>query len=61
MICESPTGEEDSLRRDFESLSVSKRLVRSVSRKLRNKNLRNYDGDDEATIELTSGFSVLPD
>ncbi|KAL9448854.1 hypothetical protein AB3S75_010901 [Citrus x aurantiifolia] len=54
MICESPTGEEDSLRRDFESLSVSKRLVRSVSRKLRNKNLRNYDGDDEDDVKGVS-------
>lgn len=54
MICESPTGEEDSLRRDFESLTVSKRLVRSVSRKLRNKNLRNYDGDDEDDVKGVS-------
>lgn len=54
MICECPTGEEDSLRQDFESLSVSKRLVRSVSRKLRNKNLRNYDGDDEDDVKGVS-------
>ncbi|KAH9660147.1 F-box/kelch-repeat protein [Citrus sinensis] len=39
---------------DFKSLSVSKRLVKSVSRKLRNKNLRNYDGDDEDDVKGVS-------
>ncbi|KAJ4702306.1 F-box/kelch-repeat protein [Melia azedarach] len=53
MISESPTG-EDSLRRDFESLSVSKRLVRSVSQKLRKKNVRNYEADDEDDVKGVS-------
>ncbi|XWS24614.1 hypothetical protein CRYUN_Cryun28dG0118200 [Craigia yunnanensis] len=39
MFAES-VSEEESLREDFEALTVSKRLVRSVSQKLRKKNHR---------------------
>lgn len=52
MFSERLTG-EDSLRRDLEALSVSKRLVRSVSQKLRKKNIRN-EGDDEDSVKGVS-------
>nr|GLL30475.1 F-box/kelch-repeat protein At5g42350-like [Ipomoea trifida] len=46
-MSERLTGEE-SLERDFESLSVSKRLVRSVSQKLKKKNHRVEGEEDSA-------------
>lgn len=52
MYSERATREE-SLRGDFEALSVSKRLVRSVSQKLRKKNLR-VEGDDEDDVKGVS-------
>ncbi|XP_057974471.1 F-box/kelch-repeat protein At5g42350-like [Malania oleifera] len=45
MISEELTGEA-SVRQDFEALSVSKRLVRSVSQKLKKKNRRD-EGEEE--------------
>ncbi|CAI9762997.1 unnamed protein product [Fraxinus pennsylvanica] len=39
-------SEDEHIHRDLESLSVSKRLVRSVSQKLKRKNNRN-EGDEE--------------
>ncbi|CBI40738.3 unnamed protein product, partial [Vitis vinifera] len=45
MISERLSG-ETSLRRDLEALSVSQRLVRSVSQKLRKKNNRS-EGEEE--------------
>ncbi|XVE69590.1 hypothetical protein DITRI_Ditri10aG0002800 [Diplodiscus trichospermus] len=45
MFAECVSGEE-SLRQDFEALAVSKRLVRSVSQKLRNRNHRS-EGEEE--------------
>ncbi|KDP36770.1 hypothetical protein JCGZ_08061 [Jatropha curcas] len=50
---ERPSGEA-SLIRDFEALSVSQRLVRSVSQKLRKKNNR-CDGEEEDNVR---GISV---
>ncbi|KAK8512644.1 hypothetical protein V6N13_082821 [Hibiscus sabdariffa] len=47
MFAES--ANEESLRQDFESLTVSKRLVRSVSQKLRKKNHR-AEGDEEDKV-----------
>ncbi|KAL5778383.1 hypothetical protein ACOSP7_011309 [Xanthoceras sorbifolium] len=52
MFSERVTREE-SLRGDFEALRVSKRLVRSVSQKLRKKNLRG-EGDDEDDVKGVS-------
>lgn len=46
---------EDGLCQDFESLSVSRRLVRSVSQKLRKKRINRSAGDEE---ETTNGFSL---
>nr|XP_010320469.1 F-box/kelch-repeat protein At5g42350 isoform X1 [Solanum lycopersicum] len=53
MTSERFTGEE-SLQQDLESLSVSKRLVRSVSQKLKKKNLRSggEEEDDSKGISL---------
>ncbi|XP_021283747.1 F-box/kelch-repeat protein At5g42350-like isoform X2 [Herrania umbratica] len=48
MLAENVSGEE-SLRQDFEALSVSKRLVRSVSQKLRKKNHRG-EGEEEDKV-----------
>ncbi|CAO2817483.1 unnamed protein product [Amaranthus hypochondriacus] len=45
---------EDGLRQDMESLSVSKKLVRTVSHKLRKKRIHRSAGDEE---ETTNGFS----
>ncbi|XP_065882156.1 F-box/kelch-repeat protein At5g42350-like [Euphorbia lathyris] len=53
MFSERLSGEE-SLNRDFEALSVSKRLVRSVSQKLRKRNIR-YEGEEEDNVR---GISV---
>ncbi|XP_044511643.1 F-box/kelch-repeat protein At5g42350-like [Mangifera indica] len=52
MFSKGLTG-EDSSHRDFEALSVSKRLVRSVSQKLKKKNIRN-GGDDEDAVKGVS-------
>ncbi|PIN23320.1 hypothetical protein CDL12_03954 [Handroanthus impetiginosus] len=46
--------EEEHIDRDFESLSVSKRLVRSMSQKLRRRNNRNESSDEDET----SGVSM---
>ncbi|KAK4351839.1 hypothetical protein RND71_027357 [Anisodus tanguticus] len=53
MTSERLTGEE-SLQQDLESLSVSKRLVRSVSQKLKKKNHRSGGGekDDDRGFSL---------
>ncbi|CAB4278883.1 unnamed protein product [Prunus armeniaca] len=53
MYSERLSGEE-SLRQDFEALSVSKRLMRSVSQKLRKKNQRpgGEEEDDARGISL---------
>lgn len=53
MFSERLTGEE-SLSQDFEALSVSRRLVRSVSQKLRKKNHRggSEEEDDAKGISL---------
>lgn len=53
MISERLTGEK-SLSQDFETLSVSKRLVRSVSQKLRKKNQRGglEEEDDVKGVSL---------
>ncbi|XP_007018087.2 PREDICTED: F-box/kelch-repeat protein At5g42350 [Theobroma cacao] len=48
MFAENVSG-EGSLRQDFEALSVSKRLVRSVSQKLRKKNHRG-EGEEEDKV-----------
>ncbi|XP_022769412.1 F-box/kelch-repeat protein At5g42350-like [Durio zibethinus] len=53
MFADSVSGEE-SLRQDFEALTVSKRLVRSVSQKLRKKNHRG-EGEEE---DKARGVSV---
>ncbi|OMO83400.1 hypothetical protein CCACVL1_11406 [Corchorus capsularis] len=52
MFAENVSGEE-SLRQDFESLSVSKRLVRSVSQKLRKKTQRG-EGEEEDKVRGVS-------
>lgn len=52
MFAESVSGEE-SLRQDFEALTVSKRLVRSVSQKLRKKNHRG-EGEEEDKVRGVS-------
>ncbi|XP_022732442.1 F-box/kelch-repeat protein At5g42350-like [Durio zibethinus] len=46
MFAESVSGEE-SLRQDFEALTVSKRLVRSVSQKLKKKNYRGEAEEED--------------
>ncbi|GLT46040.1 hypothetical protein SLA2020_198300 [Shorea laevis] len=55
MLAESEGGEE-SLQRDFEALSVSKRLVRNVSKKLRKKDHRHRgeleDEDDARGVSV---------
>nr|XP_009618639.1 F-box/kelch-repeat protein At5g42350-like [Nicotiana tomentosiformis] len=53
MTSERLTGEE-SIQQDLESLSVSKRLVRSVSQKLKKKNHRSGGGeeDDDRGVSL---------
>ncbi|KAK4348936.1 hypothetical protein RND71_031691 [Anisodus tanguticus] len=53
MTSERLTGEE-YLQQDLESLSVSKRLVRSVSQKLKKKNHRSGGGEEDAD----RGFSL---
>ncbi|KAG8654496.1 F-box/kelch-repeat protein At5g42360 [Manihot esculenta] len=52
MFSEGLTGEA-SLNRDFEALSVSQRLVRSVSQKLRKKNNR-CEGEEEDNVRGVS-------
>ncbi|KAL2529646.1 ABC transporter G family member 1 [Forsythia ovata] len=47
-------SEDEHIHQDLESLSVSKRLVRSVSQKLKRKNNRN-EGDEE---DETRGVSL---
>ncbi|PKI55097.1 hypothetical protein CRG98_024388, partial [Punica granatum] len=42
-------AEETYLRRDLEALSVSRRLVRSVSQKWRKKNRKSEDEEDKTT------------
>ncbi|KAK6116792.1 hypothetical protein DH2020_049422 [Rehmannia glutinosa] len=49
MTSQSLTGEE----LDFESLSVSKRLVRSVSQKLKRKNHRNENSEEDETTGVS--------
>ncbi|XP_021717748.1 F-box/kelch-repeat protein At5g42350-like [Chenopodium quinoa] len=46
---------EDGLCQDLESLSVSRKLVRSVSQKLRKKRIHRSAGDEE---ETANGFSL---
>lgn len=46
---------EDALREDFQSLTVSRKLVRSVSQKLRKKSNHRSAGDEE---ETANGFSL---
>lgn len=46
---------EEALRRDLESLSVSKKLARSVSQKLRKKRIHRSAGGEEDT---TNGFAL---
>nr|KJB14207.1 hypothetical protein B456_002G114500 [Gossypium raimondii] len=43
----SESVSEEALRQDFETLTVSKRLVRSVSQKLRKKNHRGEGGEED--------------
>ncbi|XVF35812.1 hypothetical protein REPUB_Repub19eG0003000 [Reevesia pubescens] len=52
MFAENLSGEE-SLPQDFEALAVSKRLVRSVSQKLRKKNHRG-EGEEEDKVKGVS-------
>ncbi|XWS20833.1 hypothetical protein CRYUN_Cryun30bG0003000 [Craigia yunnanensis] len=52
MFAECMSGEE-LLRQDFEALTVSKRLVRSVSQKLRKKNHRD-EGEEEDKVRGVS-------
>lgn len=54
MISDRLAGEPSSFHQEFEALSVSKRLVRSVSQKLRKKN-RQVEGEDE---EKAKGISL---
>ncbi|XP_002510700.2 F-box/kelch-repeat protein At5g42350 [Ricinus communis] len=55
MFSERLSGEASSLNRDFEALSVSQRLVRSVSQKLRKKNNRCEGEDEDNSVK---GISV---
>lgn len=55
MISENITGETSSLHQELEVLSVSKRLVRSLSQKLKRKNHSNVVEDDDNN---THGISL---